>query len=502
MGHDRERGGATSATADAASERGFDVTTGQADLLVQGGAVVTMNGRREIVQNGSVAIAGNTIVAVGKSEQVRHGHPDAELIDIPGGIITPGLIDAHNHPVDHLLKGLCDDVGQRFRMSQRMFPYEYELSEEEAYIASQGTFAEMLRHGTTCFCDGASVTPDAVAQAALDIGIRGIVARRCIDLTGPHGCPVEGDAETVVGLASETVERWDGVEGGRLRARLDLDLPAAMSDELCTLVRDAATTHGVGIVGHLVGRRPGPSAPGGEHLIWDAPTSTADALATQRNPDVIRYERLGLLGPELLLAHIGWLNEPDVEAFAEAQVRTVHCPSQSFLGGAGRVAHGTIPELVAAGVTVALGTDGAMISRFLDLVRVMYLAACAHKDVRVDPTIMGAHKAFEMATIDGARAIGLEQEIGSLEVGKRADLVVFETDELEWYPGNLSNPVADLVYNASGKAARLVIVDGRVLLDGALIAVDATHLAPELDRAAQSVFSRLGFSITPQWPIV
>jgi cytosine/adenosine deaminase-related metal-dependent hydrolase len=177
-------------------------------------------------------------------------------------------------------------------------------------------------------------------------------------------------------------------------------------------------------------------------------------------------------------------------------VKAVHCPSASMLGGFGVIAHGTFPEMCNAGLTVALGSDAGAISRFLDLVRVMYLAACAHKDARIDPTVLGAHAAFEMATVGGARALLWSDRVGSLEPGKAADIVVFETDGLDWHPNPLRNPVANLVYSASGTSASTVIVDGvPVMEDRVLTRVDAGELLGRLDRTASDVLERLGLAV-------
>lgn len=454
----------------------------EADLLVNAGAVVTMNEAREVIMDGAVAIADGRIVAVGKAAQVAQQVRAEREIDARDGLLTPGLIDAHNHPQDSLLSGLLDDVGDGLaRMSTYVLPYEHGISDDEAYVAAQATFAQMLLGGTTCFCDAGGPTPDGVARAAVDSGIRGIIARRGNDLPGLMQCPVAGDAGRVVDLASETVDRWDGAAGGRLRARFSLDLPANVTDELCTAMVERATERGVGIVGHLVGRA----------QRWDP-------VRERRNADVERYESLGVLVPGLLLAHIGWIHDDDVAAFARHDVKAVHCPSQSMFGATGVIAHGVIPELVDTGVMVGLGTDAACISRFLDLVRVMYLAACAHKDARMDPLAMGAHKAFEMATVDGARALDWEHEIGSLEHDKRADMVVFDTSGLQWRPNPLGNPVADLVYSATGQSARTVIIDGRVVVDdGTLTTINVGALARRVDEVTPAVLDRLGFASAP-----
>lgn len=457
------------------------------DLIVRAGTVVTMNPSRHILMDGAVAISGNTIVAVDKAEKLMTQFSAAREITVSKGLLTPGLIDAHNHPQDYILKGVLDDVGKGLvRMSTYVFPFEHDISDDEAFISAQGTFADMLRHGTTCFCDAGGPTPDGIANAAKATGIRGVIARRCNDLPGFMKCPVDGDVDEIVERADKTIERWNGTAGGRLRAAYNLDLPNNVSDDLCTKILGHAAERNVGIVGHLVGR-----------------LHSTDPARNNRNPDVERYERLGLLGPQLSCAHIGWMHPLDVKAFARADAKAVHCPSQSMFGGTGVISHGVIPELIEAGVTVGLGTDAACISRFLDLLRVMYLAACSHKDARMDPLIVGAHKAMEMATIDGARVLMWDAQIGSLEPGKKADIVIFDTDGFDWSPSRLSNPVGTLVYTANGQCTHTVIVDGQVVVeDGRLKTVDVKALEREMDQLRPKIFQRLGFDIPSRWPVL
>src|SRR5579885_1659611 len=407
----------------------------EVDLLISAGCMVTMNARRDIILNGAVAIDGTDIVAAGQANDLRARYRARKAIDAPRGLLTPGLVDLHNHPIDYLINGLCDETPQIVRLRERVIPYEDSLTEEEAYVSSMATFFDMIRHGTTCLMDGAGPRPSAVARAALDIGIRAVVTRKTADRPGPFGGVVESFEQSIA-AADETFEQFNGAGNGRIRVCYDLDQPATASDRLATTVRDHAIERGVGIMSHLIGRRPDRDA------------------SDFRNPDVARLAALGLLGPHLTLAHVNWLPEADVRLLAESGSNIAHCPAMSLLGGMGWITHGVIPDLVAAGTNLGIGTDAAAISRFLDLTRVMYLAACAHKDARSDPGIMRATQVFEMATLGGARAAGLADRIGSLEPRKAADLVIF--DATHWMPNRFANPIADLVYSNGSAAARTV----------------------------------------------
>ncbi|MGH2871858.1 MAG: amidohydrolase family protein [Solirubrobacteraceae bacterium] len=459
-----------------------------ADLLVRGDVVITMDPARTMIADGAVAVGNGAIVEVGTAEALAARHGTAKTLGGPGCIVTPGFVDVHNHPVHYLSKGLADDLELSRRSYERIWPFEAALTDEEAYTSATGTFIEMIRNGTTCFCDPGGYQPDAVARAARDIGIRGIVARETWDIPDEQAPPThQADLADALERAEAVVERWHGTADGRLRAWLSLVRPSHVSDELCRRVKARADALGVGIHAHLVASR-------------TASDKTRQVVG--EGSAIGRYGDLGLLDENLLLAHLGWVTGEEIERLVAGGVKAAHCPSASMLGGFGVIAHGTFPEMAQAGLTIGLGTDAGAISRFIDLVRVMYLAACAHKDARTDAEVMGAHKAFECATIDGARALMWDDEIGSLELGKRADIAVLRTDDVEWHPNPTASPVANLIYSASGRAVSSVVIDGRVVMeDRAMRTIDLDAFLSEADAAAESVLARIGQRPQPQWPL-
>jgi 5-methylthioadenosine/S-adenosylhomocysteine deaminase len=452
-----------------------------ADLVLSAGAVVTMDAERRIIRDGAVAVRGRDIVAVGKRDELLRRFDAIEHIDAPQGMLTPGLVDAHNHPAGaFLIKGLVDEKPQMRRLKDTVVPHEQALTPRQARVASLASFAEMIRHGTTTFADAGGPHTAETAGVAEQIGIRGVLAPQTSDLAGPFGRDVPTTAE-VLAVVDDIADRFDGAADGRLKVWYDLDVPAAVSDGLVQGVVSRAHARGAGVVGHFV------APPGGP----------------VRNPDIERYERLGVLDTGPVLAHIGWLSENDVARLAASPATIAHCPSSSLAGGNGWVAHGVIPDLVAAGARVVLGTDGAAISRFLDLVRVMYLAACCHKDVRRDPTVMGAHQVFEMVTVNAARALRWEDRIGSIAPGMAADLVVFDLGGLAYSPNRFANPIADLVYGGSGTDAVIAVIDGTVVMrDRKLLTVDHDDLETEVDQVAEEALALLGGPARSVWPIV
>jgi 5-methylthioadenosine/S-adenosylhomocysteine deaminase len=458
-----------------------------ADLIIDAGVVVTMGPQRRLIRDGAVAIRGKRILAVDKSSAIAERYRAERTIGDSNKVVFPGLIDCHNHPVHFLSKGMIDDMRYPARWRDRVWPYEATLSAEETLVASTGTFLEMIRSGTTCFSDPGTLEPEAVAQAALDTGIRGVVARMTWDVHDPTA-PSQFNDDTATALArgEECVQRCSGLGDGRVRAWFSLARADHVSDQLVRDIKRRADALKVGIHAHLSTTRGQVEA----------------ALREWGKTPVARYRDLGALGPNAHLVHMGAITDDDVSILREFDPSVCHCPSASMFGGFGCIAHGKFPELVENGVRVVLGTDACAVSRFIDMVRIMYLASCAHKDVKADPTVIGAHKAMEMATIDGARALLWDDEIGSLEPGKLADIVIADADGIEWQPNPMDLPVANLVYSANGSCVRTVIIDGRIVMEERRFTmIDEQDYAARASVCASAIFARLGVEPRTVWPV-
>jgi cytosine/adenosine deaminase-related metal-dependent hydrolase len=401
-------------------------------------------------------------------------------------LVLPGLIDAHNHPNQYLSKGIGDDVNILIWL-RRVLAYEAHLTEEEAYLGALGNFVEMIRSGTTCFNEPGGYFPDAIGRAASQIGIRGILNRSTLDLL-ERGKELPDtlweDVDTTIRRAHETVRRWNGAADGRLRAWYSLRHATSVSDRLAIEIKKLADEARTGLHCH----------------------AAVGAYENDRSLDQFgkrslhRLHDLGLLSPNLYLVHMGAANEAEIDWLKHYDVKVAHCPSASMFGAYGVIGNKRIPEMIRKGVTVSLGTDSATAGRFLDMVRCMYLAACAHKDAYVDPEIMGAYKALEMATIDGAKACLWDDQIGSLEVGKLADLALIDMSGLDWKP--CRDPIRNLVYGADGKSVDTVIVDGRVLMrHRVMTAIDEAWLKSEIEGVAARLMDRAGVKAGSIWPI-
>ncbi len=458
------------------------------DFLVIGGAVVTMNPQREIILKGAVAIDAGRILEVGKSKDLRRRYLPRETLGDHGKLVTPGFIDCHNHAPHFLSKGFIDDMRYPERWRDRVWPYEAGISEEETQIACTGTFIEMIKNGTTCFWDPGALHPRGVGRAAASVGIRGTVSHLTWDVHDPSApAHYNWTTEEALEAGKRTIEELHNSNEGRLRGSFSLVRGAHVSDRLCELVRTEADAMHVAIHAHCA-------------------TTQAEYDATMQSrgcTPVERFHRAGILGPSTQLVHMGFLADADIDTLAALDVSVCHCPSASMFGGFGCVSHGRFPELVDRNVRVTLGTDAAAVSRFLDLVRSMYLVACAHKDVKADPTVIGAYKALEMATVNGARSQLWEEDIGSLEAGKCADVVIIDASGIEWQPAPLSNAVGNLVYSSSGSAVRSVLIDGRLVMnDRHMTFVDETEYIREAHVHSRKILERLRIEPNYRWPYI
>lgn len=454
------------------------------DLIVAGGTVITMDAARRIYDDGAVAIKDDRIVAVGKAADINSKYAAAASIDAKGGLILPGLIDGHNHPGQYLSKGIGDDVGILQWLYERVYPYEAHCNEDDVYAGSLVNFVEMVLTGTTCFCDPGGYHELALARAANDIGIRGIVSRSTRDLhSASYPLPAElrETTEQAIERGEQLVKRFKG--SGRLRAWFSLRVPYNVTDDLCKAVRDLAEHHQVGIHSHVC-------AQDGENEM---------SIERWGVRVLARLRRLDMLRPNLYLVHMGWVTDEEISWLAEHDVKVAHCPSASMHGAYGNISRGTFPKMHRAGVNISLGTDSVTAGRTLDMFRVMYLAACAHKDATLDPHAFGAYAALEMATIGGARAILWDDEIGSLEAGKKADVIVVDTGAPCWHP--MGDPVRTLVYSGGGDSVRTVLVDGRVIMrDRTFPGFDIPSLIEDIETRSRRILQQAKIATASPWP--
>lgn len=446
-------------------------------LLIEAGCVVTMNCDREVLRNAAIVVAGGKTVAVGPADLCLKRFPEARRMDASGCLAVPGFVDTHHHPPHFLCKGLLDDIAIEERWATRLYPFEQSVTEEEAYWGAVGSFVEMVKSGTTCVADPGTRYPEAIRRAAETVGIRLVMSPLAVDAADPSRPLGEGATREVLRSSCRFHDEFHGANNGLVKVYFGLWSPNSASDELVLGIAREAEKRGAGIHGHLATR----------------PVDNDVSVARYGRRCVSRYEALGVLGENFLAAHMGAIDEREVEYVVRSGMHVAHCPSASMLGGFGCIAHGKFPELIAAGANVTLGSDAAAISRFLDMPRIMHLAACGHKDARMDATLVGAGKAFEMATVDGADALMWSAEIGSIAEGKSADFALIDMSGWEWQPRPFSDPVSNLVYSSGGYRARSVMVAGRwIVQDGRATDIVEEEVLAQIRRAAESACRRAG----------
>lgn len=461
-----------------------------ADLLILNvDWLITVDLERRVIRDAGIAVRDGRFEAVGKSSEIDGAWTAERVIDARGKVATPGLIDSHLHSSFQLSRGLADEVGTRDFLFKRMFPYEGAMSEEDVHVSALHAAAELLRHGVTCFIDPGNYQPEATGRAVVEAGMRAVLGRSAFDVTGAVlGLLPERMIETTEQALERTealIESVDSMSDPRLTASVAFRGLSNSSDALISGCKALADEHSCMLQ---------------THACFNYSTRD-DSLAGSGVTEIERLESLGVLDERMLLAHSGWLEPREVELVVRRRPSLVAAPSSSLHNGYGNLTRGRLPELTALGVNVGIGSDHAC-SGMTDIVQELFLYAGVYKELHVNPRIVPPEEAVEMATINGARCAGLAGLIGSVETGKQADLVLFDTRYPEWQP--LYNPVSNLVYSATGNSVCDVFVSGEgVVRDGRMTRIDEAELLERVSRAAERVGATLGAErlVGLRWPV-
>jgi 5-methylthioadenosine/S-adenosylhomocysteine deaminase len=438
------------------------------DLLVLGGVVVTMDARRTVLPAGALAIRGSEIVAVGPRQEITRAYVAPSVIDAGGDLVIPGLIDGHTHVAMTLFRGLADDLPLHTWLERHVWPAERRFIHPDTVAwGSRLGIAELLRAGVTTLCD-MYFYEDDVAAIADELGVRGVLGQAFFDFTSPQGL----DLAQNLAYAEEFVARWRG--HARIVPALAPHAPYTVSPDLYRRLHALAERLDTPLLTHL------------------AETQDEDReVRTRHGRSPVRHlANLGLLDARLVAAHCVWVDAEEIDLLAASRTGVVHNPRSNLKLASGIA---PVPDMLRAGVVVGLGTDGAASNNELDLLAEIQLAALLHKGVRLDPLAVPAIAALEMATIGGARALGLDHLIGSLEPGKRADVVIVELDEDNLVP--LYDPVSHLAYAVEAADVRTVLVEGRVVVrDRALVTADDAEIRRRVRELATEIGSLRGGS--------
>lgn len=418
----------------------------RADLIVFGGTIVTMDNTRRVIENGAIAVARGRIAGIGSRAEIEAKFEAHEKIDASGRVIIPGLINGHTHIPMTLFRGLADDLDLQEWLTKYIFPAEAKnVTEEFVRAGTRLGLAEMIRGGTTTYCD-MYYFEDAIADETAKAGVRGVLGETVIDF------PVADNKTNAEAMAyvEKFVKKWQGHD--LIVPAIAPHAPYTVSEEHLKAVRAFADRTGAPIVTH----------------ISETKREVEDSLKAKGKSPVAYLASIGFLNDRVIAAHVVWPSPFEIDLLRKLGVGVVHNPQSNMKLAAGV---SPVPTMLALGLAVGLGTDGAASNNDLNIWEEMDTGAKLHKVFSGDPKTISAQVAFELATIRGAAALHLDKEIGSLEAGKRADIVIVEQDSLNQIP--LYNLYSALVYATKASDVLTVIINGRVVMrDRKLLTLD------------------------------
>lgn len=439
-----------------------------------------MDPRRRVIEGGSILVEKGRIAEVRGPGSIPTGHGAELRVSAKGMAVIPGLIDTHVHLAQGLLRGCADDLSLVDWLKKRVWPLQGSFTEADGRVSAELSLLEMLKSGTTSFV-GVDVVSrygfDGIANTVAKAGMRGALAKTIMDSSGygtKRGIMPQGlveDKAACIREAKLMIQKWNKARG-LVKTWVAPRSLGGCSEELYMEVAELAREHETRVTMHLAEVR-------------------EDVKYAKENFGLTPFgfiEKVGLAGRSSLFAHMVWLTDRDIRRVASSKSNVAHCPSSNLKLASGIA---KVPEMIEAGANVGLGCDGAPCNNSYDMVREMKIAAVIQKARLMDPRSMPATIVLEMATINGARAMGLESEVGSIEVGKRADLVLIDLKKPHLVP--YTDIVSNIVYSAMGSDVDTVLVDGRVLLrDGRALTLDEKRIMGEAQLRQDELISRSG----------
>ena len=470
------------------------------DLIVENAKfVLTMAPERRLLENASIAVHDKNIVAIGDAAEIKKSYNADRTINAKYFFVTPGFVNGHVHLESCYDKGMIDDVPV-VAWCERYFSFTYgALTEENYYIAAMTTLIACLKSGTTTVSDCGTIQTmeDSPVRAVADLGMKAVLARDLMDIhSSTKSDYVSYDAfnDLVSRLQENTnqcidrseafIKKYNGYADGRVRTALDLQQVCNCSPELCAGVKALSEKYDVGIQTHA----------GVSH---DMVEMTRKRFGVR---DIEYMDQQGVVGPKFLAAHMAWLNGREQAIMRDRQAHVAHVPGSSMHGVLSACSsRGRIPEMVSMGVNVTIGNDESSTGTCHDIVRDMYLVAVAHAEAR-HPMLFPDRELFmlgtgdqdatalEMGTLNGAKALGWEKEIGSLEVGKRADMAMYDLTQFPWIPTTKENLITNFIYNGTGQTCDTVVIDGKVVMEGRkILTIDERDILEQAQKYAEKI---------------
>jgi 5-methylthioadenosine/S-adenosylhomocysteine deaminase len=430
-----------------------------ADILVTNGTVLTLDADATEIINGAVAIGQDAITAVGPADEFGDWSI-SHVIDAHGGIIMPGLVNSHTHAAMTCFRGLADDLQLMTWLNDHIFPAEAKLDDQKVYSGTLLACAEMIMSGTTCFCD-MYLFEDAVARAAKKAGMRAVVGEVLYDFNSPNYGPIKNGFK----YTQKLIDTWQN--DPLVTIAVEPHSTYLCEPQLLKKAFKLTQSFNLPLVIHLA----------------ESKSEISQIKERYNRTPVEHLAELDVLAPNVLACHCVELTDNDIALLQRFDVKVAH-NAESNMKLASGVA--PIPRLINAGICVGMGTDGCASNNDLDLFLEMDSVAKLHKAKTLDPTVMDALTVLKMATIKGARALGLDQAIGSLEIGKKADLIIIDTNKPHLTP--MYNPVSHLVYAAMGSDVTTSIINGNVVMeDGQIKTMDIKAVIDDVNKIVKEI---------------
>jgi len=462
-------------------------------MLFKNATIITVDPGRRIIPDGAIAVSGSRIVGVGKQKEIlsQFQQTDKESIDLKGMVVIPGLINTHVHESQALIRGCADDMALIEWLIKRVWVLQGNYDEDDGRISAELCILEMLKSGTTAFVEtmlAGHYGFDGIAEAVQSSGIRAALSKIVMDIStyaeedvgSMHKGMIE-DKTTSFQQALDMHDKWDGAADGRIKVWFGPRPPGGCSSELFKEMMEVSNQRNMGVTIHLA----------------EVKEDVAYMHNTFDMTPIEYCESVNMVGPRVLLVHCVQLKNEDIQRLAKTGTHVTHNPVCNA-----KLASGIAPiaAMLEAGVNVSLGTDGGPSNNSYDMINDMRWASYLQKAKTGDPTVLPAGKALEMATINGAKAMGQEDRIGSIEVGKQADFVALDMNLSLITPA--PDPVSAVVCAGNGSDVDTVVIGGKVVVQGGqVLTMDEDRIIKEANQRARKVYQRAGISFAPTWPV-
>lgn len=447
-----------------------------------------MDTRRRVFRDGAVLIDKGVISQVGNTVDVKPQRRAEFEIDAKGKVVLPGLVDTHVHLAQALIRGSADDTSLIDWLQKFVWPLQGNFDAQDGKVSAELCMLEMIKSGTTMFLESL-LHPrygfDGIAQVVDRAGMRGFLAKTVMGLPGygseksiMHPGMIE-DGETCLREVETYFKRWNGKADDRIRVWYGARSLGGCTPQLYTQISDGAKRLGTGVTMHLS-------------------EVQEDVRYTKKEFGKMPAEfmdQVGLTGPNVVFAHGVWLTETEWDIFAHKGAHVAHCPSSNMKLSSGMA---KVPEMMQVGVNVGIGCDGGPSNNSYDMIREMKTASLLQKARTMDPLALSAETVLEMATLNGARALGLQNQVGSIETGKKADLIIVNMQKPHLTP--TFNPVSHLVYAAQGSDVETTIIDGKIIMENRTVkTLNEEKIIRDANEHATKLLQRTKIDITPKW---